>query len=192
MIWVLKKSLSFGCLFCLFDLILYVPGNNLSVMSGQVFMGWTSTKQGFSFGWEMRKLIRITPHDQEACISDLAGALSKKHTYRFSQNTGDGVGIKIHTSVGLCCQLPSTLNLYSWSPSGRSTIVKKSPWLKIVTASTESLTTRKLTCLLCWRACLTQLRSRKWKNRLEPGHSTADLSNQQTFIDLCTKHAFEE
>ena len=30
----------------LFGLILYVPVNNLSVMSGQVFLGWTSTKQG--------------------------------------------------------------------------------------------------------------------------------------------------
>ena len=30
----------------LFDLILYVPVNNFSVMSGQVFLGWTSTKQG--------------------------------------------------------------------------------------------------------------------------------------------------
>ena len=32
--------------FCLFDLILYVPVNNPSVMSGRVFLGWTSTKQG--------------------------------------------------------------------------------------------------------------------------------------------------
>ena len=31
---------------CLFDLILYVPVNNFSVMSGRVFLGWTSTKQG--------------------------------------------------------------------------------------------------------------------------------------------------
>ena len=30
----------------LFDLILYVPVNNLSVMSGWAFLGWTSTKQG--------------------------------------------------------------------------------------------------------------------------------------------------
>ena len=29
-------------LLCLFDLILYVPDNNISVMSGQVFMGLTS------------------------------------------------------------------------------------------------------------------------------------------------------
>ena len=27
-----------------FDLILYLPVNNFSVMSGQVFLGWTSTK----------------------------------------------------------------------------------------------------------------------------------------------------
>ena len=33
-------------LFCLFDLILNVPVNNFLVMSGQVFLGWTSTKQG--------------------------------------------------------------------------------------------------------------------------------------------------
>ena len=32
--------------YCLFDLILNIPVNNLSVMSGQVFMGLTSTKQG--------------------------------------------------------------------------------------------------------------------------------------------------
>ena len=31
---------------CLFDLIHYFPVNNLSVMSGRVFLGWTSTKQG--------------------------------------------------------------------------------------------------------------------------------------------------
>ena len=31
---------------CLFDLIPYVPVNNLSAMSGQVFLGRTSTKQG--------------------------------------------------------------------------------------------------------------------------------------------------
>ena len=31
----------------LFDLILYVPVNNFSVMLGWVFLGWTSTKQGF-------------------------------------------------------------------------------------------------------------------------------------------------
>ena len=31
---------------CLIDLILYVTVNNFSVMSGWVFLGWTSTKQG--------------------------------------------------------------------------------------------------------------------------------------------------
>ena len=31
---------------CLFDLILYVPVYNLSVTSGRVFLGWTSTKLG--------------------------------------------------------------------------------------------------------------------------------------------------
>ena len=36
----------FACWFCLFDLILYFPVNNLSVMSGQVFLGRTSTKLG--------------------------------------------------------------------------------------------------------------------------------------------------
>ena len=30
-------------LFCLFDLILYIPVNNFSVMMGRVFLGWTST-----------------------------------------------------------------------------------------------------------------------------------------------------
>ena len=32
--------------FCLFNLILYVPDNNFSVKSKQVFLGRTSTKQG--------------------------------------------------------------------------------------------------------------------------------------------------
>ena len=31
--------------FSFFDLILYVPVNNFSVMWGHVFLGWTSTKQ---------------------------------------------------------------------------------------------------------------------------------------------------
>ena len=31
----------------LFDLILYIPVNNFSVMSGWVFPDWTSTKQGY-------------------------------------------------------------------------------------------------------------------------------------------------
>ena len=31
---------------CLFVLILYIPNNNLSVMSGRVLLDWTSTKQG--------------------------------------------------------------------------------------------------------------------------------------------------
>ena len=30
----------------LFDLIIYVPVNNLSVMSGLILLGWTSSKQG--------------------------------------------------------------------------------------------------------------------------------------------------
>ena len=30
----------------LFDLILYIPVKRISVMSGRVFLGWTSTKQG--------------------------------------------------------------------------------------------------------------------------------------------------
>ena len=34
--------------FCLFDLILYVPVNNFSVMSGRVFVCWTSTKLGLT------------------------------------------------------------------------------------------------------------------------------------------------
>ena len=47
---MLGNLLAFCCplfCFCLFDLILYVPVNNFSVMLGQVFLGWTSTKQGY-------------------------------------------------------------------------------------------------------------------------------------------------
>ena len=36
----------FFYIFFFFFLILYVPVNNFSVMSGQVFLGWTHTKQG--------------------------------------------------------------------------------------------------------------------------------------------------
>ena len=50
-------------LLLLFDLILYVPVNNLSFISGQVFLGWTSTKlcvllkntrQWHRWGWKPR------------------------------------------------------------------------------------------------------------------------------------------
>ena len=42
-----NSSLTATCVFvCLFDLILYVPVNNLLVKSGRVFLGWTSTKLG--------------------------------------------------------------------------------------------------------------------------------------------------
>ena len=42
-----QAGLHLYCSFvCLFDLIINVPVNNLSVMSGRVFLGWTSTKQG--------------------------------------------------------------------------------------------------------------------------------------------------
>ena len=40
---VLAKS--FCKILILFDLILYVPVNNFSVMLRQIFLGWTSTKQ---------------------------------------------------------------------------------------------------------------------------------------------------
>ena len=33
---------------CLFDLIIYIPVNNFLIMLGGVFLGWTSTKQGFN------------------------------------------------------------------------------------------------------------------------------------------------
>ena len=33
------------CIICLFDLILYVPVNSFSVMSGRVVLGLTSAKQ---------------------------------------------------------------------------------------------------------------------------------------------------
>ena len=41
-----KHRLYTWVFFFLFDLILYVPVNNLSVTSGWVFLGWTSTKLG--------------------------------------------------------------------------------------------------------------------------------------------------
>ena len=40
-----KKTIDKVSIHALFDLILYVPVNNLSVMSGRVSLGWTSTKQ---------------------------------------------------------------------------------------------------------------------------------------------------
>ena len=40
---------NFKHLFCLFDLILYVPVINFSVMWGRVFLGWTSTKQKYMY-----------------------------------------------------------------------------------------------------------------------------------------------
>ena len=41
----LKSQFVTCCLLCI-DLILYIPVINFSVMLGQVFLGWTSTKQG--------------------------------------------------------------------------------------------------------------------------------------------------
>ena len=49
---------------CLFNLFLYVPVNNFSVMSRQVFLGWTSTKQGklcLSQGHTTVMLVRLEP-----------------------------------------------------------------------------------------------------------------------------------
>ena len=48
----------------LLDLILYVPVNNISVMSGQVFLGRTSTKQGLMClvqGHGAVTLVRLEP-----------------------------------------------------------------------------------------------------------------------------------
>ena len=49
---------------CLFDLILYVPVINLSVMLGRVFLGWTSTKKGLmclAQGHNAETLLRLEP-----------------------------------------------------------------------------------------------------------------------------------
>ena len=40
-----RRTLVWVCT-CLFDLILYIAVNNFSTMSGRVFLGWTSYKQG--------------------------------------------------------------------------------------------------------------------------------------------------
>ena len=48
----------------MFDLIIYVPVNNLSVMYKQVFLGWTSTKQGLmclAQGHNAVTLVRLEP-----------------------------------------------------------------------------------------------------------------------------------
>ena len=48
----------------LFDLILYVPVNDLSVTSGQVFLGQTNTKQGLmclAQGHNAATLVRFEP-----------------------------------------------------------------------------------------------------------------------------------
>ena len=50
--------------FCLFDLILYIPVNNLSVMLGWVFLGWSSSKQGLmclAQGHNALMLVRLEP-----------------------------------------------------------------------------------------------------------------------------------
>ena len=48
----------------LFDLILYIPVNNLSVMSGRVFLGLTSTKLGLmclAQGHNTVTLVKLKP-----------------------------------------------------------------------------------------------------------------------------------
>ena len=49
---------------CLFDLILYIPVNNLPVMLGRVFLGRTSTKLGLmclAQGHNAVRLVRLKP-----------------------------------------------------------------------------------------------------------------------------------
>ena len=48
-------------LFCLFDLILYVPVNNLSVTSEQVFLSWTSTKLWLGYNSLITQSIPMDP-----------------------------------------------------------------------------------------------------------------------------------
>ena len=57
-------SLVWLCYICLFDLILYIPVNNQSVMSGRVFLGWTNTKLGLmclAQGHNAVMLVRLEP-----------------------------------------------------------------------------------------------------------------------------------
>ena len=57
-------SIFHNMIFFLFDLILYVPVNNLSNMSGPVFFGLTSTKQGLmclAQGHNAVMLVRLEP-----------------------------------------------------------------------------------------------------------------------------------
>ena len=81
-------------IFVLFDLILYVPVNNFSVMSGQVFLGWISTKQGLMCLAQGRNAVtpvrlktaiprsRVKHFITEPVCSDAADVIS-----RYNQNT---------------------------------------------------------------------------------------------------------
>ena len=55
--------------FCLFDLILYLPVNNFSVMLGRVFLGWTSTKQGLMCFVQVHNAVTLVRLDPTALRS---------------------------------------------------------------------------------------------------------------------------
>ena len=62
--WVKHSTTEPLCSLSWFDLILYIPCYNFSVMSGRVFLGWTSTKQrieSLAQGHNTVPLVRLKP-----------------------------------------------------------------------------------------------------------------------------------
>ena len=91
---------------CLFDLILYDPVNNFSVMLGWVFLGWTSTKQGLmclAQGHNTLTPVRLNP--RHFCLQ--SSALPLSHCTPYIQH------IIIHNNSWL---------LFTWKSTGTRTV----------------------------------------------------------------------
>ena len=81
--WYSRTRLEY---FFLFDLILYVPVNNLSVMSGRVFLGWTCTKLGLMClpqGHNAVTPVRLEPVALRSRVKHWATALPTRPRYEY-------------------------------------------------------------------------------------------------------------
>ena len=86
-------------LICLLDLILYVPVNNLSVMSGWVFLGWTRTKLGLmclAQGHNTATLVTLVPTALRSRVKH-----STTEPLRFPEHMLKLMGKKIFTILHL-------------------------------------------------------------------------------------------
>ena len=102
---------------CLFDLILYIPVNNFSVMSGRVFLGWTSTKQGLiclAQGHNTVMLVRLQPAALRSRVKH--STTEPLHSQKIHCYLGEVLFLKIFTSF----VTKSNSSLHTWSTISKS------------------------------------------------------------------------